>query len=336
MTQRRSHALGGGRSSDRRLEPAQPAGLPMVARAPGSRAPQVDVLEGAEQVVQQALAVAAAQRQQRVRRRCLVVHADFHLCGGGRVRQRSRRSPGHGTGGQGEAAGLRQKQACMVPCRAGSGGGGSGGSAGAAPTCLPLRKSVLGPLLAADLPQVLLAAHDAAQVGGCGERQAGRVLMQGPCNRPPQARRIGPPASKQGPQLELRRGSLEVTSLHALRPSAALVVAPAARLSSGAGVMVQSAAGVAGGGAAGRQAGGSRPAAAAHEAPKTQASMRCLVPASCSPVSGPRAPFTRSHTSSTLHAQHSGKQACSAAEQVPGVGCTHPEEGVSPTRQPNA
>lgn len=88
---------------------------------------------------------------------------------------------------------------------------------------------VLRAILAADL-QGLLAAHDAAQVGGC--TQAATTVLGSAC-------------LADGTQHAWRQPAhaLEVTSLHALRPSMALalVPVPAARLSGGAGVMVQSA-----------------------------------------------------------------------------------------------
>lgn len=149
------------------------------------------------------------------------------------------------------------------------------------------REDVFGSLqaLAAALVQALLAAHYAPQVGGCGRPTAGHSTQL--VLHTPQAQILTVQATGKGWQvktqaLHLRAAhrsrqppsppspptphphhALDVTSLHALRPSAVLVVDPAARLSAGAGVMVQS-------------------------------------------VSGPRAPFTRSHTSSTLHTQQGG------------------------------
>ena len=43
--------------------------------------PKVNVFEGAEEVVEKALAVGAAQREHGVRGRRLVVHAHLHVCG---------------------------------------------------------------------------------------------------------------------------------------------------------------------------------------------------------------------------------------------------------------
>lgn len=60
-----------------------PPGCMAARRHGGPRpSPQVNVLEGAEEVVEQALAVAAAQRHHAVRRRRLIVHAHLHLCSG--------------------------------------------------------------------------------------------------------------------------------------------------------------------------------------------------------------------------------------------------------------
>ena len=87
----REQAEGGGLVAGWRMHvhggPAVAGDTANSQRAAAVCLPQLDVFEGPEQVVEQPLAVAAAQRQHRVRRRRLIVHRHVHLC---RYRQGSR------------------------------------------------------------------------------------------------------------------------------------------------------------------------------------------------------------------------------------------------------